>query len=72
MFIMHKTSTQTLLSLLMATTCAIALSAVLTKSGPSAAIAVLSTVITVLSLQLAFLRRDLSALKDQMVSGKKS
>jgi FtsH-binding integral membrane protein len=69
---MPKTSTQTLLSLLVATTCAISLSVVLAKSGPSAAVAVLSTVITALSLQLAFMRRDLSALKEQTQDKKNS
>jgi hypothetical protein len=68
---MPKTSTKNLLSLLVATTCAIALSAVLAKSGPSAAVAVLSTVMTALSLQMAFLRRDLSVLKEQTMGDKK-
>jgi hypothetical protein len=48
--------------------CAIALAFVLTKSGPNSVIAVLCAFVTVLCVQIAFLRRELSELKNS-VSG---
>ena len=68
---MQKATPKNLLSLLVAVVCAIALATVLAKSGPSAVIALLSTMVTVLLLQVAFLRRDLSILKDQVVENRK-
>jgi hypothetical protein len=68
---MYKASPKNLLSLLVAVVCAIAMAIVLAKSGPSAVIALLSTTVTVLLLQVAFLRRDLSTLKDQVTEKQK-
>lgn len=62
---MHKFP-KNVLSLLVAVACAVPLAAVVAKEGPNAAIALLSTTVTVLFLQVAFLRRDLSSLKDQV------
>ena len=64
-FGMHKIP-KNLLSLLIAVACALPLGAVVAKEGPNAAIALLSTTVTVLFLQVAFLRRDLSSLKNQL------
>jgi hypothetical protein len=63
---MHKTSPQSLASLLLAAACAIPLAEILSKSGPNAIVALLSAIATVLLIQVATLRRDLSLLKDQI------
>jgi len=69
---MHKISPKNLLSLVVAAACAVPLSAVVAKTGPNAGIVLLSTIVTVLLLQVAFLRRDLSTLKDQTEGSRKS
>lgn len=69
---MSKATPKNLLSLLVAVVCAIAMATVLAKSGPSAVIVLLSTTVTVLLLQVAFLRRDLSTLKEQVVDRQKN
>jgi hypothetical protein len=68
---MYNASPRNLLSLIIAAVCAIAMATVLAKTGPSAVIALLSTTVTVLLLQVAFLRRDLSILKDQVSENRK-
>ena len=69
---MHKISPKNLFSLLVAVACAVPLSTVVAKSSPNAGIVLLSTIVTVLLLQVAFLRRDLSILKDQTEDNRKS
>jgi len=69
---MHKTSPQSLGSLLIAAACAILLAFILAKSSPNALAALLSVVATVLLIQVATLRRDISHLKDQVNGGSKS
>jgi uncharacterized membrane protein len=68
---MSKTSPKNLYNLLISAVCAMALAIVLTKPGINPVIAVLSTFVTVLCLQVAFLRRELSALKDQIKANKR-
>ncbi len=63
---MYKAIPNNLLSLFVAMACAVPLAAVIAKSGPNAAIALLSITVTALLLQVAFLRRDLSTLKSQL------
>jgi uncharacterized oligopeptide transporter (OPT) family protein len=69
---MHKTYPQSLGSLLIAAACAILLAFILAKSSPNALAALLSVVATVLLIQVATLRRDLSMLKDQLKNDSKS
>jgi hypothetical protein len=69
---MQKTSSPNLINLLISTICAVALAAVLIKSGSTVVTAVLSTFVTVLCLQIAFLRREISVLKDQISSGNRT
>jgi hypothetical protein len=69
---MHKMCPKNILSLIVATACAVPLSFVVAKTGPNAAVALLTTIVTVLLLQVAFLRRDLSNLKDQTTAARKS
>jgi uncharacterized oligopeptide transporter (OPT) family protein len=68
---MNKITPKNLLSLLVAAACAVPLAAVVAKSGPNAGIVLLSTIVTVLLLQVSFLRRDLSTLKDQTEGDRK-
>jgi uncharacterized oligopeptide transporter (OPT) family protein len=63
---MHKIYPQSLASLLIAAACAILLACILAKSSPNALAALLSVVATVLLIQVATLRRDISVLKDQL------
>jgi hypothetical protein len=63
---MHKIYPQSLASLLIAATCAILLAEMLAKSSPNALIALLSVIATVLLIQVAALRCDISVLKDQI------
>ena len=69
---MHKTYPHSLGSLLIAAACAILLAFILAKSSPNALAALLSVVATVLLIQVATLRRDLSVLKDQLKNDSKS
>jgi hypothetical protein len=62
---MHKTSPQSLASLMIAAACAVLIATMLAKSSPNALAALLSVVATVLLIQVATLRRDLSMLKDR-------
>jgi hypothetical protein len=57
---------------LVAVVCAVPLAALLAKSGPNAVIALLTTIVTVLLLQVAFLRRDLSTLKEKITGEQKT
>ena len=63
---MHKTTPQSLASLLIAAACAVLLAFILAKSSPNALAALLSVVATVLLIQVATLRRDISLLKNQV------
>jgi hypothetical protein len=69
---MNKKSSQNFFSLLFAVGCALALSGLLIKSGPSASIALFSIIIIGLCLQVVSLRRDLASLKDQLTHQDKS
>lgn len=69
---MRKISSQNLYNLLISTACAIALAVVLTRPDYSLVIAVLSAFVTVLCLQIVFLRRELSVLKDQLTANKRT
>jgi len=68
---MRKLDLQNLSYLLMCVVCALVVSLVLTRTSPNSAVAALCVFVTVLCVQIAFLRRELSQLKDQ-VSGHKS
>jgi hypothetical protein len=68
---MPKIDLQTIAYLLISVVCAIVVSVVLSKSTPNCAVAALCIFVTVLCVQIAFLRRELSDLKGQ-VSGSKS
>ena len=68
---MRKYDLQNLTYLVISAICAVVLSVVLTKSSPNTAVAALCIFVTVLCVQIAILRRELYALKDQ-VSGSKS
>ncbi len=68
---MQKTTPQSLASLLVAAACAILLACILAQSSPNALAALLSLVATVLMIQVATLRRDLSLLKDQVKQERK-
>ena len=68
---MQKTNPQSLASLLVAAACAILLASILAHSSPNALAALLSVVATVLLIQVATLRRDISILKDQFKGGSK-
>jgi hypothetical protein len=63
---MHKIYPQSLVSLLIAAACAIPLAGMLAKSSPNALVALLSVIATLLLIQVAALRRDVSVLKDQL------
>jgi len=63
---MRKLPPQNLFNLLISVMCATALAIVITKSGPNPLIAMLSAFVTVLCVQLAFVRRELSKLKDEI------
>jgi hypothetical protein len=69
---MYKTSTQTLLNLLIAACCATPLAIILPHIGPNAIIALLTTTVTVLLVQVAILRRDLSVLRDKISGEEKA
>jgi len=68
---MRKHDYQNLSYLLISTVCALVLSIVLTKSSPDFAVAALGVFVTVLCVQIAFLRRELCDLRNQ-ISGDKS
>jgi len=57
---------------LIAAACATPLAMLLPHIGPNAIIALLSATVTVLLVQVAILRRDLSVLKDQMGGAQKT
>ena len=69
---MNKTTPQSLASLLIAAACAVLLAFILAKSSPNALAALLSVVATILLIQVATLRRDISHLKDQVKGESKS
>jgi len=69
---MQKTSPQSLASLLVAAVCAILLACMLAKSSPNALAALLSVIATVLLIQVATLRRDISVLKNQLKNERKT
>jgi hypothetical protein len=67
---MTKLHLHNLLYLLISVVCAVALAIVLTHSSPNSLVAVLCAFVTVLCVQIAFLRQELSTLKDQMTGSK--
>jgi hypothetical protein len=67
---MNKLHLHNLLYLLISVVCAVALAIVLTHSSPNSLVAVLCAFVTVLCVQIAFLRQELSTLKDQMTGSK--
>ena len=69
---MHKTTSPNIYNLLISAVCAVGLAAVLIEVGSNEVIAMLSTFITVLCVQVAFLRREVSVLKDQMTMDKRT
>ena len=67
---MRKYDLQNLAYLLISAVCAVVVSIVLSKSSPNSALAALCIFVTVLCVQIALLRHEVSALKDQISGGK--
>jgi hypothetical protein len=72
MMAMSKLHVPNLIYLLISAICAVALSFVLTHSSPNSLVAVLCAFVTVLCVQIALLRRELTVLKEQVLGDKGS